>query len=90
MHYSEDQITGSLKGGGGDPVTCNEFTFLKPKQVEGFQIDKTPSEANYMMCTAVVQSLSIHEDLSSAISAALPMDPDIRPYLKQLRDPNLP
>ena len=66
-------------------MTRNEFTFLKPEQVEGF-----PSEANYMVCAAVVQSLDIDKDLSAAISAALPTDPDIGPYLEQLRDPDLP
>jgi len=60
-------------------VTHNEFTFLKPKQVEGFL-----SEANYMMCTPIAQSLNIDKDLSKAISAALPMDPNIGPHLEQL------
>ena len=69
--------------GGGDPVTRNEFTFLKPQQVEGFQ-------ANYMVCAAVAQTVNIDEDLSTAISTALPTDPDIGPYLDQLRDPGLP
>src|SRR6202023_33597 len=43
-----------------------------------------------MVCAAIAQSLNIDEDLSSAISTALPMDPDIGPHLEQLRDPDLP
>ena len=81
--------------GGGDPATRNEFTFLKPEQMEGFPSEElsnkeTPSEANYMVCAAVAQSLDIDQDLGAAISAALPMDPDIGPYLEQLRNPELP
>ena len=71
--------------GGGDPATRNEFTFLKPEQVEGF-----PNEANYIVCAAVAQSLDIDRNLGTAISASLPMDPDIGPYLEQLRNPELP
>jgi hypothetical protein len=70
--------------GGGDTVSRNEFTFLKPEQVKGF------SSEIYMVCAAVAQSLDIDEDPSAAISTALPTDPDIGPYLEQLRNPNLP
>jgi hypothetical protein len=65
--------------GGSDPATRNEFTFLKPEQMEGF-----PSEANYMVCAAVAQSLDIDQDLGATIGAALPADPDIGPHLEQL------
>ena len=71
--------------GGGDAASRNEFTFLKPEQVEGFL-----SELNYMVCAAVAQALDIDEDLGTAITAALPTDPDIGPYLEQLRDTGLP
>ena len=70
--------------GEGDPVTHNKFTFLKPEQVEELQNNEPLSQVNYMMCAVVAQSLNINEDLSSAISTALPMDPDIRPHLEQL------
>jgi len=80
--------------GGGDPATRNEFTFLKPEQMKGFPSEElsnkeTPSEANYMVCAAVAQSLNIDQDLGAAISAALPTDPDIGPYLEQLQNPEL-
>ena len=65
--------------GGSDPATRNEFTFLKPEQMEGF-----PSEANYMVCAAVAQSLDIDQDLGATIGAALPADLDIGPHLEQL------
>jgi len=42
-----------------------------------------------MVCAAVAQTINIDEDLKTAIAAALPQDPDIGPYLAQLRDPNL-
>jgi hypothetical protein len=80
--------------GGGDPTTRNEFTFLKPEQMEGFPSQElpkeTPNEANYMVCAAVAQSLHIDQDLSAAIGTALPTDPDIGPHLEQLRNPELP
>lgn len=71
-------------------MTRNEFTFLKLEQVQGFQTGNTSCEANYMVCAAVAQLLNIDEDLSSAILAAFPTDPDIGPYLGQLQNPDLP
>jgi hypothetical protein len=76
--------------GGVESTKRNEFTFLKPHQVQGFDKDQDCEVVYYSLCTAVTENLDIDEDLRQRIVESLPDDKEIGPYLEQLKDPMLP
>jgi hypothetical protein len=76
--------------GGVESTKRNEFTFLKPHQVQGFDKDQDCEVVYYSLCTAVTENLDIDEDLRQRIVESLPDDKEIGPYLEQLKDPILP
>jgi RNase H-like domain found in reverse transcriptase/Reverse transcriptase (RNA-dependent DNA polymerase)/Integrase zinc binding domain/Chromo (CHRromatin Organisation MOdifier) domain/gag-polyprotein putative aspartyl protease len=82
-----------LKGGGGDNKN-NEFLFLKPHQVDLSLLPEdsacTHLSAQSIHLATAVETLATDDALADAIKVALPRDPNIGPYLKNLHSPELP
>ena len=65
-----------------------QFGFLKAEQIDTSLLpsDLPPLSLNL----AVINEVSIDEQLEHKIRLALPLDADIGPYLDQLKNPDLP
>ena len=72
--------------GGGGTRARNEFTFLKPNQLQGFDAKRSFTTES----TSAVEIMPTNTDLAEAIRTALPLDPNIGPYLRNLQDPQIP
>ena len=74
-----------LKGGDatGKP---NEFKFLKPHQLINFpeHAERLAIIAHLSLSTVIVQSFDLDVEFANKIKAALPMDPNIGPYIANL------
>src|SRR5437667_11233481 len=78
--------------GGGTLRKPNQFQFLKPHQLINFpENEERIATINQLsLSTTVIKSLNPDVGFADKIKAALPMDPNIGPYLANLHDPTLP
>jgi len=75
----------------GKDANERTMTFLKPKQVHTSHLDlEDLIPTAYLLHAADITPATQEDDHVQAILAALDQDPEVGPYLPQIRDPSLP